>query len=126
MEDVLEVYTRPYDPRRPQVCLDEASRQLLGEVNPPTWSRLGGRHARTTSTSVGRVCNLFLACEPLAGWRQVMVSDRRTRIDWAHPVKDLVDVHYPTPSRSCWSKTTSTPTRRRRCLRRSHRPRPGG
>jgi hypothetical protein len=95
MEDVLEVYTRPYDPRRPQVCLDEASRQLLGEVNPPTWSRLGGRHARTTSTSVGRVCNLFLACEPLAGWRQVMVSDRRTRIDWAHPVKDLVDVHYP-------------------------------
>jgi len=41
------------------------------------------------------VCNLFLVCEPLAGWRQVTVSDRRTRIDWAHCVKDLVDVHYP-------------------------------
>ncbi len=72
MEDVLDVYQRPVDPKRPQVCLDETSRQLLGE---------------------GR--NLFLVCEPLRGWRQVRVSEQRTRLDWAHCVKDLVDVHYP-------------------------------
>jgi hypothetical protein len=45
------------------------------------------------------VCNLFLVCEPLAGWRDVMVSDRRTRIDWAHCIKDLIDVHYPDAER---------------------------
>jgi hypothetical protein len=95
MEDVLGVYTRPYDPRRPQVCLDETSRQLLGEINPPR-PVAPGRPARQDYEYQRRgVCNLFLVCEPLAGWRHVMVSDRRTRIDWAHCIKDLVDVHYP-------------------------------
>ena len=95
MEDVLEVYTRPYDPRRPQVCLDETSRQLLGEVTP-SLPPAPGRPAREDYEYVREgVCNLFLVCEPLAGWRQVMVSQRRTRIDWAHCIKELVDVHYP-------------------------------
>ena len=95
MEDVLEVSTRPYDPRRPQVCLDETSRQLLGEVTAPR-PVASGRPAREDYEYVREgVCNLFLVCEPLAGWRQVMVSQRRTRIDWAHCIKDLVDVHYP-------------------------------
>jgi len=95
MEDVLGVYTRPYDPRRPQVCLDETSRQLLGEVTP-SLPPAPGRPAREDYEYVRQgVCNLFLVTEPLAGWRQVMVSDRRTRIDWAHCSKDLVDVHYP-------------------------------
>src|SRR5215211_6515676 len=95
MEDVLEVYIRPYDPRRPQLCLDETSRQLLAEVTPPM-PLAPGRPAREDyEYQRGGVCNLFLVCEPLAGWRQVMVSDRRTRIDWAHCIKDLVDVHYP-------------------------------
>ena len=95
MEDVLAVYTRPYDPRRPQVCLDETSRQLLAEV---TLSHLvaPGRPARQDYEYVREgVCNLFLVTEPLAGWRQVMVSHRRTRIDWAHCIKELVDIHYP-------------------------------
>jgi hypothetical protein len=84
MEDVLGVYTRPDDPRRPQVCLDETSRQLLGEVTPPR-PVAPGRPARQDYEYQRRgVCNLFLVCEPLAGWRQAMVSDRRTRIDWAH------------------------------------------
>ena len=84
MEDVLGVYTRPYDPRRPQVCLDETSRQLLADVTPPR-SLAPGRPARQDyEYQRGGVCNLFLVTEPLAGWRQVMVSDRRTRIDWAH------------------------------------------
>jgi hypothetical protein len=95
MEDVLAVYTRAYDPRRPQVCLDETSRQLLGEVNPPR-PVAPGRPARADyEYERNGVCNLFLVCEPLRGWRHVMVSDRRTRIDWAHCIKDLIDVHFP-------------------------------
>ncbi len=99
MEDVLEVYTRPYDPRHPQVCLDETSRQLLAEVNPPC-PVAPGRPARQDYEYQRRgVCNLFLVCEPLAGWRDVMVSARRTRIDWAHCVKDLLEVHDPDAER---------------------------
>ena len=99
MEDVLGVYTRPYDPRCPQVCLDETSRQLLGEVNPPQ-PVAPGRPARADyEYERNGVCNLFLVCEPLRGWRHVTVSDRRTRIDWAHCIKDLIDVHYPNAER---------------------------
>src|SRR5215216_2134497 len=84
MEDVLELYTRPDDPRRPQVCLDETSRQLLGQVNPPR-PVAPGWPAREDYEYVRQgVCNLFLVTEPLAGWRHVTVSARRTRIDWAH------------------------------------------
>ena len=94
-EDVLDVYTRPYDPRRPQVCLDETSRQLLGDVAPPL-PAAPGRPVREDYEYVRQgVCNLFLACEPLRGWRHVTVGDRRTRTDFAHVVQELVDVHYP-------------------------------
>ena len=99
MEDVLDVYTRPYDPRRPQVCLDETSRQLLAEVTPPR-PVAPGTPAREDHAYVRQgVCNLFLVCEPLRGWRHVMVSDRRTRLDFAHCIKDLVDVQYPDAER---------------------------
>ena len=95
MEDVLAVYTRPYDPRHPQVCLDETSRQLLAEVTPPR-PVAPGRPAREDYEYQRRgVCNAFLVCEPLRGWRHVTVSARRTRIDWAHCIKDLLDVCYP-------------------------------
>jgi hypothetical protein len=95
MEDVLAVYTRAYDPRRPQVCLDETSRQLLGEITAPR-PVAPGRPARADyEYERNGTCNLFLVCEPLRGWRHVMVSDRRTRIDWAHCIKDLIDVHFP-------------------------------
>jgi len=99
MEDVLGVYVRRYDPRRPQVCLDETSRQLLGDVTPPL-APAPGRPGRVDYeyTREG-VCNLFMLTEPLRGWRHVVVSDRRTRTDWAHCVKDLVDVHYPAAER---------------------------
>jgi hypothetical protein len=95
MEDVLAVYTRPYNPHRPQVCLDETSRQLLAQVTAPL-PVAPGRPAREDYEYVREgVCNVFLVCEPLRGWRQVMVSQRRTRIDWARCVKELLDVHYP-------------------------------
>jgi len=95
MEDVLAVSTRPDDPSRPQVCLDETSRQLLAQVTPPR-PVAPGRPAREDYEYERRgVCNLFLVCEPLRGWRHVTCSARRTRIDWAHCIKELVDVHYP-------------------------------
>jgi DDE superfamily endonuclease len=99
MEDVLEVYTRPHDPRRPQVCLDETSRQLLAEVNPPHPLAPGRPARQDYEYRRGGVCNLFLVTEPLAGWRHVMVSDRRTRIDWAHCIRELIDGHYPDAER---------------------------
>jgi hypothetical protein len=95
MEDVLDVYTRPYDPARPLVCLDETSRQLLADARPPL-PPAPGQPARHDPEYVrAGVVNLFLVCEPLRGWREVRVSAQRTRIDWAHCVKELVDVHYP-------------------------------
>jgi hypothetical protein len=95
MEDVLDVYTRPYDPRKPQVCLDETSRQLLAEVREPLPLAPGQPARQDAEYKREGVVNLFVVCEPLRGWREVRVSDQRTRIDWAHCVKDLVDVHYP-------------------------------
>jgi hypothetical protein len=99
MEDVLDVYTRPADPSRPLVCLDETSRQLLGDARPPT-PPAPGQPARHDPEYVrGGVTNVFLVTEPLRGWRQVLVSDRRTRIDFAACIKALADIHYPTAER---------------------------
>jgi hypothetical protein len=101
MEDVLEVYTRPYDPRRPQVCMDESSKQLLGEVQEPlpqrpaTPAHHGTVQRQDYEYERDGTANLFLACEPLRGWRHVAVTARRTAVDWAHFMRDLVDVHYP-------------------------------
>jgi hypothetical protein len=94
MEDVLNVYHRPYDPHRPVVCLDETSKQLIGEVREPL-PPAPGRVERYDSVYVRNgVSNLFLAFEPLAGWRHVGVTDTRKRRDWAHFVRDLVDGRY--------------------------------
>ena len=95
MEDVLAVYERPYDAARPVVCLDETSRQLLGDTRPPL-PAVPGQVARTDPEYVrDGVANLFLVTEPLRGWRHVTVSQQRTRIDFAHCVRELVEVHYP-------------------------------
>jgi hypothetical protein len=84
MEDVLAVSTRADDPRRPQVCLDETSRQLLAQVTPPR-PVAPGRPAREDYEDQRQgVCKVFLVGEPLRGWRNVTVSARRTGIDWAH------------------------------------------
>jgi transposase len=95
MEDVLDVYTRPYDPKRPQVCLDEASKQLLADPRPALSMR--PRRATRVDYEYERrgTANLFVCCEPLTGWRSVLVTERRTRLDWARCIRDLVEVHYP-------------------------------
>jgi hypothetical protein len=99
MEDVLEVYTRPYDPRRPLVCLDETSKQLLRDARegqPPAPGR-----PRRVDYEYERegVMNRFLCCEPLAGQRWVDVTAQRTRRDWAQQIQQLVDVRYPDAER---------------------------
>ncbi len=99
MEDVLAVYQRPYDPRFPQVCLDEVNTQLLADTRPPQLP-LPGRPAREDYEYERHgVGNVFLCYEPLRGWRSATVSERRTRVDWAQVIQELVDVHYPTAER---------------------------
>jgi transposase len=95
MEDVLEVYTRPYDERFPQVCLDEKSKQLISEVREPLAASSGRGARHDYEYERNGVANLFIVSEPLAGWRHISVTERRTKLDWAHCIKDLVDVHYP-------------------------------
>ena len=95
MEDVLDVYQRPFDPLRPVVCLDETSRQLLGEVRAPHPAGPGQSARHDPEYVRGGVANLFLLTEPLRGWRTVRVSAQRTRLDFAACIKELVDRHYP-------------------------------
>ena len=99
MEDVLEVYTRPADPRRPLVCLDETSKQLLRDARAPLPPAPGQPQRVDYEYEREGVVNLFLACAPLAGQRWVTVTARRTRVDWAHLIKELVDVRYPDAER---------------------------
>ena len=94
MENVLEVYTRPDDPARPHICLDETSRQVLADARPPL-PPAPGWPAREDAEYVREgVVDVFLVCEPLRGWQQVRVSNQRTRLDWVACIKDLVDIHY--------------------------------
>jgi transposase len=99
MEDVLEVYTRPYNPSRPQVCLDEKSKQLVGEVREPLAVCPGHPARYDYEYERNGTANLFIVSEPLAGWRHISVTERRTKIDWAHCIKELVDLHYPKAER---------------------------
>src|SRR4030042_7061880 len=95
MEDVLEVYKRPYDSRRPVVCLDETSKQLIGEVRRPV-PAAPGQVAHYDSEYVRNgVANLFMIVEPLAGRRDVEVTDRRTKKDYAQCLRKLSDEVYP-------------------------------
>ncbi len=88
MEDVLEVYTRPYDERFPQVCLDEKSKQLLTEVREPLAAGPGRPTRHDYEYERNGTANLFIVCEPLAGWRHISVTERRTKLDWAHCIKE--------------------------------------
>ncbi len=90
---MLEVYTRAYDPRFPQVCLDESAKQLLQDKRESLSLQPGQPERIDYTFESNGMCKLFLACEPLAGQRSVSVTERRTSQDWAHFIRDLVDVH---------------------------------
>jgi hypothetical protein len=95
MEDVLEVYKRPYDPKRPVVCLDETSKQLIGEVRTPVLAAPGQVAHYDCEYVRHGVANLFMLFEPLAGQRDVEVTDRRTKKDYAQCLRKLSDQMYP-------------------------------
>ncbi len=94
MEDVLEVYKRPYDPRRPVVCLDETSRQLIGEVQTSGPAAPGQVAHYDYEYVRNGVANIFMICEPLAGQREVEVTDRRTKKDYAECLRKTSDEVY--------------------------------
>ena len=94
MEDVLEVYSRPLDPVRPVVCVDEASKQLVADVTPPLPPEPGQPARYDYEYERRGTANLFMACQPLVGKRHVTVTERRTSLDFACLLRDLSDVHY--------------------------------
>lgn len=94
MEDVLEVYHRPYDTSRPMVCMDECSKQLVAEVRDPLPPRPGDVAKYDSEYERRGTANLFMAVEPLAGQRVVQVTDQRTRTDWAQFIRHLLLVVY--------------------------------
>jgi DDE superfamily endonuclease len=95
MEGVLETYTRPYDPRHPVVCLDEKSKQLVAESRRSIPAEPGEPERCDYEYVRAGTANLFMMVEPLRGWRKVNVTMRRTKVDFARQVRELVDVHYP-------------------------------
>jgi hypothetical protein len=95
MEDVLEVYTRPHDPKRPLACLDEASKQLIRETRIPIPMQPGQPERCDYEYERNGTANCFMLFAPLEGWRHVEVTDRRTALDYAHILKALADTHFP-------------------------------
>lgn len=95
MEDVLELYREPYDPTRPVVCMDETSKQLVGETRVPIPAGPGRPRRVDYEYERCGTADVFIFTEPLGNWRCVEVTERRTRIDWAEQMKSLVDVYYP-------------------------------
>jgi len=94
MEDVLEVYARPYDPKFPVLCMDESSIQLIGEVREPIPAAPG--HPVLVDDEYVRkgVANIFVEVEPLGGKRKVKITERRTQIDWAHFIEEMLEERY--------------------------------
>lgn len=95
MEDILETYALAYDPDIPLICMDEQPVQLLGHSRPPEAMKPGQVRREDYEYVRKGSCSLFLFTEPLAGWRHVHVSERRTKVDWAKQIRELLEVHYP-------------------------------
>ena len=95
MEDVLDLYAEPYDPKRPVVCFDETSKQLVSEKRAPIPAKAGRQERFDYEYQRNGTRNLFMICEPLAGWRHVAVTGRRTMEDFAHQMRWLADAAYP-------------------------------
>ncbi len=95
MEDVLDLYEEPYDPKRPKVCFDEATKQLIGDTRVAIPPKPGRLERFDYEYKRNGTCNLFMFCEPLTGWRHVEVTQRRTMVDFSHQMRWLVDEAYP-------------------------------
>ena len=95
MEEVLDIYTRPHDPDRPLVCLDETSKQLVSETRTPLPMKPGQPERIDYEYERGGTANLFMLFAPLEGFRHIEVTDHRKTIDYAKILKDLSDIHFP-------------------------------
>lgn len=95
MEEVLDVYKRPYDSKRPQVCMDETNKQLIGETRERIPAKAGQVERYDAEYKRNGTANIFMAFEPLKGVRFTKTTDRRTSVDWAEFIKELVDERYP-------------------------------
>lgn len=95
MEDVLDLYAEPYDPAAPVICLDERPVQLLSDVTEPLPAQPGYKRRFDYEYHREGTCNLFMFFQPLNGWRHVKVTATRKKTDFAHCLRDLVDVHFP-------------------------------
>jgi hypothetical protein len=98
MENVLDVYRRPYNAARPVVCMDETPRQLIGQVRKPIPAKPGQPEREDYEYERLGTCNVFMANEPLAGQRMTKVTERKTKIDWAHFIRDIAQ-KYPAAER---------------------------
>jgi len=94
MEDVLDLYAQPLDPAAPVVCMDEQPVQLVKDTRPPVPAAPGQPARVDYEYERAGTANIFLFCEPLSGWRQVAATERRTRTDWAHQVRELLEGRY--------------------------------
>ena len=97
MEDVLEVYQRPYDSEYPVVCMDESPKQLIGEVHPPIPIKPGSVEKVDAEYVRNGTVEIFMEVEPLAGKRHVAVTEHRTKIDWAAQIKEMLDKRQSLP-----------------------------
>ena len=95
MEDILDVYKRPYDPTRPQVCMDETSKQLVSDVRFPIPAKPGRPQRYDVEYRRCGVANIFMFTEPLGSWRRVSVTEHRKRLDWAEQIRILLEEDYP-------------------------------
>jgi hypothetical protein len=95
MEDVLEVYKRPYDPERPVVCIDEMPKQLLADLHEPLPIQPGQPERSDYEYKRNGVADLFMICEPLAGKRYIKITDQRRRVEWAEVMRIVSDELYP-------------------------------
>jgi hypothetical protein len=99
MEDVLDLYAEPEDPKRPRICFDECPYQLMRETRQPLPAKPGKPERYDYEYQREGTCNLFMFVRPHTGWRHVKVTERRTKQDFAHCMKDLVDLHFPEADR---------------------------
>lgn len=95
MEDVLNLYEQPYDPKRPMVCFDERPCQLIEDILTPIAMKPGKPKREDYEYSRNGICFIFIAFEPHTGKRFIQVRERRTQVDYAHFMKELVEKHYP-------------------------------
>ncbi len=125
MENVLDLYAEPYDPKRPVVCFDETITQLLADLRPSIPAAPGRPRREDYEYLRAGTRNLFLSCEPRRGWRRVAITQQRTMQDFAQQMRWLVDEAYPDSSVVRVVLDNLNTTGWRHCMKPSRQPRPG-